>query len=340
MLKYFMYLSLFITLNYSGFYVDCGRSSNSQISTAIQIDVGEQDVNQEASFVKEFRDINDRLIGKTHSCDAELNMKFVERIYHEDIDQKVDQQYRYVKAKKLILDLKTLLDKSTCNAKGHNIAVQNFLALDGRVLKKDKRLDYCLSRLDNIFAHYLERHAELCRQVYYDSLKDRLEKMDKNKVKSVDYFTGNAIFQLISKKKDENKSKNACQRLVLLTSVHFNPGPKYILQRLRTLAKGHRDEKALTSFKDIKTSMMMIDGVKFGRLFREFLVEPCRYYEQRLGPDVFKPVSFEREFHKVDENNPDFYKAWGRYRLCVHFNRQADEKLQETINYAMLNSNE
>lgn len=338
MLRYFLYFSLLLTFNRPEFFVNCGQSSNSIDEASIQKD--EDSINQGANFVKEFKRINDRLVGLTHSCDAELNMDLVEKIYQEDISLNLNQRPRQIKAKKLIMELKTLLDRSTCNARGYDIAALNFLALDGTVTKKDKSLSYCFSRLDNVFVHYLERHAGICREVYFDSFKQKLGRMNKDRVKHVDYFADNAIYQITSKRRDENKSRSRGQRLMLVANINMNPRPKYILQRLRTLAEGHRDKKALYSYKDKKTGMVMVDIVKFGKLFNQFLVEPCKYYEEQLGPDVFEPVSFEREFHKVDESNSEFYRAWGRYRLCVNFNRESDKKLRETIDYAISNPDE
>lgn len=315
--------------------VDCGQFSGGEDSFIQQT---EAELDSEASLVKEFREINRRLIQRTHSCDPELNMSIVDKIDQEDAKNKSNKYFRFVKSKKLILALRTLINKNTCNRNGYNLAVENFFALDGKVFKKEKGVDYCLDRLDKVFIHYLERHAEVCRDIYFDAFKRKLETMDKGKLERVNYFTGNAINQLISKKKDENKSKSKEQRLTLLASIYMNPKPMYIFQRLKTLVKGHRDEKALISFRDRKTNMMMVDRSKFERLFDEYLVQPCRYYEEQLGPDIFEPVSFEREFHKVDENNPDFYKAWGRYRFCVLFNQEVYEKLDETLSYAIKSS--
>lgn len=335
MFKYLAYFSLFITFCHPRlFLVNCGQFSDGEQSFIQQ---NEDELDSGASLVKEFREINRKLIQRTHSCDPELNMNIIDKI-DQDSKDKSNKYFRFVKSKKLILALRTLINKNTCNRIGYELAVENFFALDGKVFKKEKDVDYCLGRLDNIFVHYLERHANVCRDIYFHTFERKLESMDKGKLERVNYFAGNAINQLISKKKDENKLKSIGQRLMLLTSVYMNPKPMYIFQRLKALVKGHRDEKALTGSRDRKTNMMMVDRSKFERLFDEYLVQPCRYYEDQLGPDVFEPVSFEREFHKVDENNPDFYKAWGRYRFCLLFNREVDEKLDETISYAIKSS--
>lgn len=49
---------------------------------------------------------------------------------------------------------------------------------------------------------------------------------------------------------------------------------------------------------------------KFLRLLDDYLLKPCRYFNDRLGPEVFEPLLFDAEvYHELRGDKAEFYKA-------------------------------
>lgn len=90
-----------------------------------------------------------------------------------------------------------------------------------------------------------------------------------------------------------------------------------VYDALVSVATGEQDSKCLRKMVNEDKGTGRVDRNKFESVYNKYMVNPCRYYIEQLGPDVFVPAGYDAElYHDVDESKRGFYFAWARYKLC------------------------
>lgn len=283
-------------------------------------------------LVKEFEAIDKRLVEKTSSLVVSENMKFLREIYQADKRNvfKIDRS-KMLKAEKLLLALEYLTNEASCNGEGHEIIYQAHRALEGKPFISES-VKCCHRRLDKIFLFYYSQYAITCQQVYPGEMRRKLKTMNRLKVNRVNFFADNAISQFTSDDFVKNQSSPLAERFFYVISAETDPQPRYIFNILRLLLRNQPEEEFLKSFENEGPDISV--EKKFKTIFHNYLAEPCRYYVDQLGQDIFTPLSFSMELHTLNEDDVEFYKVWARFHFCRLFNKVAQDKQNEVFKYA------
>lgn len=283
-------------------------------------------------LVKEFEAIDKRLAEKTSSSEASENMKFLRELHHADKKNvfKIDRS-KMLKAEKLLLALKHLTNEASCDGEGHEIIYQAHRALEGKPFISEN-VKCCHRRIDKIFLTYYRQHVITCQQVYPREMRRKLKHMDLLKVNRVGFFADNAISQFTTDNFVKNRSSPLAERLFYVISAEIDPQPRYIFNILKLLLRNQPEEKFLESFKNEPPDISIEKA--FEAIFNNYLAEPCKYYIDQLGRDIFTPLSFSMELHTLNEDDVEFYKVWARFHFCRQFNKVVREKQRDVFKYA------
>lgn len=283
---------------------------------------------------EEFDGLNEYLRGQSNSesCDHEQSMKNLMKRYKKDYTILFFTKPKTLKAYKLFLSLNDLPKTTKCNAEGFAIIEKNLAALNDRPLSKDK-----LRCIDEIFLNYLKQHADICADIYPRILDKKLNIVDKEKLERVSRFADEGITRYTSNSFNNNKSKSPVQRLFYLVDSQPNFRPTYIYSLLQDQLRGKPEERFLIPIVDGESGKILLNRQKFEQLFKEYLLQPCEYFERHFGADLFGLASHELQYHKIYENNEDFYRNWARYRICANFNKDAKDIMGKTFRFVANN---
>lgn len=304
------------------------------------VDVFQVLVNFENSYREtndELNKINYWLVDQTESTDPQENLDIILESLIMDLKKQKpsDKMSANGKAKRLLLSLGALNDENMCTKFGYIVLKANYIA-GGR--KAKQALDSDVSRrIDKILVHYMKEHVR-CSEIYPSRFENILSGMDKTKVGRVNKFFEKAIEHLTSDIYVENRGKDYVERLsniakrrLLSLSTYESD---YIWRTLREVVKGDPDARFAEKVEDEKTGKgLRLRRNKFDRLFNDYLLEPCEYYREKLGPEVFEPLQFDAIVpHDIRKYKTDFYKAWLNYKLC-EFDDIIEVVLERVVRY-------
>lgn len=284
----------------------------------------DQDVNdvlpiKGEDLIVQYEELNRRLVGKTSSNDVQTNMEIVLASYNKHQLNKSPLKSKTLRAEKLFLSMRYLdSDKKTCSSTGKAILEENKSALQ-KSSRKAYYDDYEFymgprtpeeRRIDGIYAHYLKNHATMCQQEYLKSFDTKLSSVDKERLQQVadicddmvpEYSTGEVKTEVdrffYFEKYDRGLSIN-------------------IYGKLLELLDQKADHKYLNVHKDEASGKNYFDRGGFERLFNKNIIEPCKYFFDLFGPDVFEPALFVLDYlHRSDEDIV-FFKNMARYGVC------------------------
>lgn len=274
----------------------------------------------------EFEKLNEFLLAKTESSEAELNFNLVFEKYKSDSKRWFKKMSSdSMKAKRLFLAMGQITDENRCTLNSYDILIQ----IDRATCERSSRgLDPegVLRRIEKILLDYALKQKEQCHHAHLEQFRDKLASMDSEKVKKVDTFLEPTITSLTSDKYEFNLSKNKTQRLyAIIGEKSLSNSSKNPINALESLKNLTEDDPNANSIlvevnNDTELKEMIFKNQKLHEIYSQYLVEPCRYYIEQLGPEIFKVVYFENKFkHTLDEKIPDFYESWIRYHLCNTF---------------------
>lgn len=285
-------------------------------------------------LVRESENLNRLLEEKTSSKEIDDNMKILTDLYKVDKGKifKKDRS-KTLKAESLFLALDSLTNESSCNSKGHEIIYQAHRALEGKPFI-DENFSCCHRRIDKIFLHYYRQHAYICKDIYPREMRRKLKTMDPLKVRRVNFFADNAISQFTTDEFVGNRFQPLADKLFEIISAETDPRPRFMFKILKFMLKNQPEDGFFDCCYETNSNRPVLNKKEFKRIFEEYLAEPCKYYEEQLGPDIFVPLSFSRELHEVNSTDPAFYKNWARYRFCSNFASQSKSKRRELYKYS------
>lgn len=285
----------------------------------------------------EFGKINDLLVERTKSVDPDTNLDIVLEQLLLDYKSKLPTNSRPIQAKRLFLSLSTLNKENECSRYGYLIISKNLDAMQTKVssIKNGDKM----RRIDEILAHHIRRHIDDCKRVYLKNFDVILKSLDKDEVNRVDKLLDKAIGSLTSDENFKDKDTNYVERLYSLASKEGGQTnglePSYIHDCIRDSAKADPNNEFSQLLGDGQRGLLRVRSEKlFDKLYSEYIVKPCEYFRQKLGPNVFKPIAFDIKFgqHQIQFNRVDFYETWLKYQLC-HFDGSSEEAFKKYVEY-------
>lgn len=273
----------------------------------------------------EFNKLNEFLFARVKSSDPEQNFNLVLENYKSRSKSWFKKMSSdSMRARKLFLAMGQITDENRCTPRSYNILIQIDRATFDRSCR---RLDPegVVRRVERILLDYVLKQQSQCHDAHLKQYRDKLASMDTEKVKKVEAFLEPYISSLISEKLKIDKSKSRIQKLYDIinekSSSISSKNPMNVLESLKHLVKDDPSAKSILQVDDdTELKELMKKDTKIQKLHSQYLFEPCLYYLDQLGPEVFKVVYFENKFQQsLDERNPDFYESWTRYHLCNMF---------------------
>lgn len=215
------------------------------------------------------------------------------------------------KAEQLFLALRKLEELSSCNRVGRTILRENNLAMNGRPTRELQFHGSVPRVIEKVFRESLKKHAQLCQNIYPATFKEKLSTIDGETLKRVADFADALVQHYVP-----NKSLSEVKRLFLfIQNKPFIDG-NYVSGQLEEMLKDKPELEAIQLQPNERLGKLELNNAEYERVYNEYIIEPCKYFVQTLGPDIFEPATFVKEFLEADENNLEYFQAWARYRVC------------------------
>lgn len=258
-------------------------------------------------FNRSFKKISDYLTEHVDTDDIEPNLKAAREWLTKDLEDKPDVDERLVDALKLFISLEDTSNGEKCDRSGHDILFNNLLATEQ--CGRGRQTEY---RTDRIVYKFLHDHAKRCLNKYPVSFESIYSKMDRAKRSQVEFFLNDWNLK-------EFLGVSLNRHLFYLSLVRNRDriqgkkAARMAYDVIYALSTNDKDREYLTQ--------KGVEGrkEKIGDLFKKYIIEPCKYFVDELGPDVYVPVRFDAMFyHRVNEENFRFYDSWARFRICSY----------------------
>lgn len=267
----------------------------------------------EVNYRKQFEKINEFLTSRVQTNELQPNIKKASEWYNQLLSSNFifPQERKTIKALQLFLSLNDLEDRVKCNMESYRILLQNDLSADSvaHQMFHESELD-SLNRVQRIIHDSSVRHAESCYSRYPDLFKEIYYKMDPTMVRKVKK-TFDWYIQSQQAEGSESDSQKIYNRFVFqpeaLGAWNF---AKAMIDRTEDLPLHSAPSNKIVSLLKEKG----INKKKTRQLYKERVLEPCRYYFDQLK-DVFIPARYDAVFHKEDDDD-EYYMSWARFRLC------------------------
>lgn len=253
-----------------------------------------------AKLKKDFKEIDAVLVRRVQSNNGPDNMKVIERLV---ASHEAGKKEKRIEALKIILSLKELTDSRNCYRKGYKIVLDAIAGIDQ---------EPHLKRLELVFYHYLKQQESVCMRVFPDILKSKLRTMDEGKVERLDY--------LVEQCMNRAKEGTEVERLfTLLKNDNVGPEPSELERALSNLPLVSPNPGEMEQCSGDKGKLQKLAKTLQERTILQYLIEPCKYYIQQLGPDMFDLATTWIVFHQPDIYQNQFYRSWVRFQFCRNF---------------------
>lgn len=272
-------------------------------------------------FNKSYRTIDSYLSDNVSTDDIDLNMKVASEWLSKDLKKDPTKNERLIDALELFISLRDTYRGKKCDQNGYDILFKNLLATENCGLgKRSER------RIDRVVYKFLHDHARNCQRTYPVNFEKIYANMDPIRLGYVEFFLNEKNLQNFL-----GDSKNIQTFFSTLVKnqqrIQGKFGSRMAFDAINALSVNDEDGKSLYQ------SSIDVRKEKFRKLFERYIIEPCRFFVNELGPDVFVPSRFEAMFfHRLDESNILFYKSWARFRVCTYVLDNEDN-----FTYALVN---
>jgi len=283
----------------------------------------------------ELQSLNNYLVDKVDSQAIEANMKAVKELFTNKCGSCFPFKRDSTSSLRKFVALDTIKDlENQCDRTSYSILLDICRTNDFKV---QKRLGngQTLSRIDSILLEYSTRHAERCKSVYPVAFENKLNQLDKTQLHRVETHANivmrNARFLLASGKPyrvDEYLREHELDYMGYHSQFKYCRGS---YEALSLLANKEQDPRARSLTKvvlDERKGVPRVDEPMIEALAKTYLFEPCQYYVNELGLDVFEPFEFDLKVRGSDVGNEsdanleqgsqlhNFYAGLVRYKFC------------------------
>lgn len=272
-----------------------------------------------------FGGLNKYLAERTRSKEPGVNFKIAQDLY--DSDSEGDS--KFLLAQRLFLSMKDINDENICNSDSFNALYHVDMALSQQTKNKlNKRIPS--GRIQSIYLNLVDKLIKRCYTRYLKTLRNKLQNsMDRERINYVKTFFDQAIDNYMNLRRLEKSSifhlrkqvgKSTIEKLYEIIngdiSIEEINNRDYIKKKLQEVSESESDLDVLSRSYKINSNE---DNCQV--LYDKFIGEPCKYYKEELGDEVFEPAEFAHQFlSNLDLKNPNFYRYWVYYKLCSVIN--------------------
>lgn len=251
-----------------------------------------------SNLKKEMKEIDSKLEEDVDSKHTEDQFAYVQKLLNKYesgsscVFKSTDKKKRRIEAAKLVLSIRELAKPEMCNRVGSDIAFQVGGALNQNPI--------CI-RVGRIYYEYMLLQEKVCKFILPKRLREKLATMDKKKLMLLDEVTESEMIRGVGYSEVERLFRKVKEDNVGPTELNMKDAFKNI-----------------SAEKDANPNDLLY-GVQRQSL-EKYLLEPCRYIVEELGPDYFELAGHWLMIHKFI-NNPnydevEFYRYWVKYELC------------------------
>lgn len=167
-----------------------------------------------------------------------------------------------------------------CNGKSIAILSANNRLVGNIYNKVNKSGLNCLTRLESLVYQALLKHANQCQSVYPKKYDMEVKKLNFSLINRAQEVTRDLAYG--------RKTSTVSWELLLYQGRWVHQA----LVRAAQLANDNRIGFASAYFDD-SIGKSSIDMDKLHSLYQDYILIPCNYYVDKLGPDLFEPVIFD-----------------------------------------------
>lgn len=266
----------------------------------------------------------------------QLNNYLIQQVNNDEVAPNMEAANKWIQGKRSIkltflskspirdfkkfVSLQQVIEDTECDRSVYEIMRQNVEAVG---LHRLIEYNSVIRRVDKVMLSILTEHARRCALVYPVTYRKKLEQLDKSKYKHVEnlgqsvmkvdkfYTTSryHAIFYLPSSLFDRYIKNTVTVRGFIRESIFYDV--------LLSNAENDPNFKYARTIPSEQTGRIDIHKDKLKELAKKYLVEPCQYYVNQMGPDLFIPARFEAPVYvNLDHAFADFYRGWSYYEMC------------------------
>lgn len=261
-------------------------------------------------FSTSYKRISSYLTEHVRTDEIESNMKAAIAWLSENLKKDLPDNERLNDALKLFISLKETLNGKKCDQSGYKILFANLLATEQR--GRRKRSEY---RTDRIVYQFCLDHARNCNSKYPMNFNEIYSKMDPTMRQRVEFFLNDENLQDFLR---GAKDRSEYYRSLLMNQdrIEGKNGAFMAYKTIKALSINDKDREYLTA--NPQTNDSARKG-KIKELFERYVLKPCEYFVDKLGPDIYEPSRFDAMFsHLVREVNWRYYNSWARFRICTY----------------------
>lgn len=212
--------------------------------------------------------------------------------------------------------LRQVLGKDKCNEESYMIMSENELNIGDLFMRIHS--DRVKRRVDSIVYQILEQHARDCQDVYPLLLKEKLGHIDDFKKLTRAGLFAEAILMETLGRSSASSSKQLYDSFIgNILEIKDLRRSRIIKQKLTEFSEGDPDQQYLVAVEDErKPGKKVVRKDKIRELVDRYLVEPCRYFVNQLGPDIFIPARWDATTLPPKLGDIQFFYYWTDFRIC------------------------
>lgn len=301
-------------------------------------------------YHRQYNRINDYLVDATNSTSYEVNMRLAREWLQRERDSGVNlfKNKATVEALEQFTALTSIEGK--CDRYSYAIVWRNDQATGGEAHKRSSKISQSPRRIITLVHYASLSHAIGCHHVYPENFRQIRQKADLQTLDKVETFLNAIINDHLGSKNSlaslfNNKIDVSIDATRIVSGIKSIKGKKAAQLAYHTI-QGHsvNDENRvyLRKVVDEKKGARIVNQEKVRELVKAYLVEPCKYYLETFGPDVYIPAMYEaRMLEPVDRYSSlegelldGFIYGWIRYRLCESLvNKDQNSLAKDVISF-------
>lgn len=260
--------------------------------------------------------VNKYLLQAVDSEDADLNINAAEEWLNRNsnlkksfLTQNPTEEFRTFVA------LKQVLGDNKCNEESYRIMRENELNIGDLFIRIHS--DSVKRRVDNVVWKIFEQHANSCQDVWPTILKQRLPQIeDQSKLLRAGVLAEAILLETLGSKVVTRSEQLYDMFIGNLLEIKDLRRSRSIHQKLIEFAKEDPDQQFLHPVIDVKTGKKGVRSDKIKDLVDRYLVEPCSYLVDQLGPAIFIPARWDATTLPPKSEDIQFYAYWTDFRIC------------------------
>lgn len=177
-----------------------------------------------------------------------------------------------------------------------------------------------LRRTEKVMLEIFKSHAEGCSRIYPETYRMKIVQLDQTKLDRARSFARVVMssdrFKLSVGEKVLFNDPGALLTRYVLNAPKIKDFKDDIFHDALEAAQDDPDFEKICSVPDEDAEKVSAHLRKIKELIRIYLVEPCQYIVEELGPDLFVPAEFDLQVYPKTEESEDYYRGWSTFMIC------------------------